>query len=123
MSDGAGEVVAVGPAVDSSVRGPRDGRVSPRLAGRSADTGGQGRVAWGHGDGWLQQYRVAPVTGLVPTPDHLTDLEAATLPCAGVTAWSACMEANIGAGDVIVTQGTGGVSLFAVQLARALGAT
>ena len=74
-------------------------------------------------DGWLQQYRVADVTGLVRTPDYLSDVEAATIPCAGVTAWSALVEANIGEGDVVVTQGTGGVSLFAVQLARALGAT
>ena len=75
------------------------------------------------GDGWLQQYRVAEVTGLVRTPEHLSDVEAATIPCAGVTAWSALVEANIGEGDVVVTQGTGGVSLFAVQLARTLGAT
>ena len=75
------------------------------------------------GDGWLQQYRVADAAGLVHTPDHLSDVEAATIPCAAVTAWSALVEANIGNGDVVVAQGTGGVSLFAVQLARALGAT
>ncbi|BAX93010.1 zinc-dependent alcohol dehydrogenase family protein [Mycobacterium shigaense] len=57
------------------------------------------------------------------TPDHLSDVEAATLPCAAVTAWSALQEAGIGGGDVVVTLGTGGVSLFTVQLAGALGAT
>jgi NADPH:quinone reductase-like Zn-dependent oxidoreductase len=74
-------------------------------------------------DGWLQQYRAADMTKLVRVPDHLSDIEAATIPCAGVTAWSALMEANIGKGDVVVSLGTGGVSLFIVQLARALGAT
>ena len=64
-----------------------------------------------------------PSPGLVRTPDYLSDVEAATIPCAGVTAWSALVEADIGEGDVVVAQGTGGVSLFAVQLARALGAT
>jgi NADPH:quinone reductase-like Zn-dependent oxidoreductase len=124
MSDGAGEVVAVGRGVDGLQVGQRvmgafhpgwfDGPPTPEvkreLPGDSCD-------------GWLQQYRVADVTGVVRTPDHLSDVEAATLPCAGVTAWSALVEADIGEGDVVVAQGTGGVSLFTVQLARALGAT
>jgi NADPH:quinone reductase-like Zn-dependent oxidoreductase len=124
MSDGAGEVVAVGPDVDGLQVGQRvmgafhpgwlDGPPTPEAK----------RVLPGDSeDGWLQQYRVAPASGLVRTPDHLTDVEAATLPCAAVTAWSALQEANIGDGDVVVTQGTGGVSLFTVKLARALGAT
>jgi NADPH:quinone reductase-like Zn-dependent oxidoreductase len=124
MSDGAGEVVAVGPGVDGLQLGDRvmatfhpswlDGPPTPEAKRElPGDTE----------DGWLQQYRVADATGLVCTPDHLSDIEAATVPCAGVTAWSALMEANIGKGDVVVTQGTGGVSLFTVQLARALGAT
>ena len=76
------------------------------------------------GDGWLQQYRVAEVTGLVRTPDHLSDVEAATIPvrrCDGVecVAW----RPTSAQGDVVVTQGTGGVSLFAVQFARTRGAT
>jgi NADPH:quinone reductase-like Zn-dependent oxidoreductase len=124
MSDGAGEVVAVGPSSDGLQVGQRvmgafhpgwpDGPPTPEvkreLPGDSCD-------------GWLQQYRVTDVAGLVRTPDHLSDVEAATIPCAGVTAWSALQEANIGEGDVVVTQGTGGVSLFAVQLAQTLGAT
>ncbi|BBZ39913.1 zinc-dependent alcohol dehydrogenase family protein [Mycobacterium conspicuum] len=124
MSDGAGQVVAVGPGVDGLRVGDRvmgafhpswpDGPPTPEA---KRDLPGDSE------DGWLQQYRVAAVTALVRTPDYLTDLEAATIPCAGVTAWSALVEANIGAGDVVVAQGTGGVSLFAVQLARALGAT
>ena len=124
MSDGAGEVVAVGPDV-------RDLRVGQRVMGAfnpgwqdGPPTPEKKRGLPGDScDGWLQQYRVADVTALVPTPEHLSDVEAATIPCAAVTAWAALTEANIGAGDVVVTQGTGGVSLFAVQLANAVGAT
>jgi NADPH:quinone reductase-like Zn-dependent oxidoreductase len=128
MSDGAGEVVAVGPGSD----GVQDGlQVGDRVMGAFHPSWLDGpptpeskrELPGDTGDGWLQQYRVADVTGLVRTPDHLSDVEAATIPCAGVTAWSALVEANIGEGDVVVTQGTGGVSLFAVQLARTLGAT
>jgi NADPH:quinone reductase-like Zn-dependent oxidoreductase len=124
MSDGAGEVVAIGPGVDVLNVGDRvmgafhpgwlDGPPTPEV---------KRELPGDSEDGWLQQYRVAAVTGLVRTPDYLSDVEAATIPCAGVTAWSALVEANIGEGDVVVAQGTGGVSLFVVQLARALGAT
>ncbi|MDT5046457.1 MAG: hypothetical protein QOG75_2310, partial [Mycobacterium sp.] len=74
-------------------------------------------------DGWLQQHVCTRADALVAAPAHLSDAEAATLPCAGTTAWSALEVAGIGEGDVVVTLGTGGVSLYAVQLARALGAT
>jgi NADPH:quinone reductase-like Zn-dependent oxidoreductase len=126
MSDGAGEVVAVGSGggmqgglhVGDRVMGAfhpgwLDGPPTPEAKRElPGDTE----------DGWLQQYRVAAATGLVRTPDYLSDVEAATIPCAGVTAWSALVEADIGEGDVVVAQGTGGVSLFAVQFARELGA-
>jgi NADPH:quinone reductase-like Zn-dependent oxidoreductase len=124
MSDGAGEVVAVGPGVDGLQVGDRVmGAFHPSWLDGPPTPEAKRELPGDTGDGWLQQYRVADVTGLVRTPDYLSDLEAATIPCAGVTAWSALVEANIGEGDVVVTQGTGGVSLFAVQLARALGAT
>jgi NADPH:quinone reductase-like Zn-dependent oxidoreductase len=74
-------------------------------------------------DGCLQQYLAVEADALVPVPAHLTDLEAATLPCAGVTAWSALRAGRLRAGHVVVAQGTGGVSLFVVQLAKAHGAT
>jgi NADPH:quinone reductase-like Zn-dependent oxidoreductase len=128
MSDGAGEVVAVGPGSD----GVQDGlQVGGRVMGAFHPSWLDGpptpeakrELPGDTGDGWLHQYRVADVTGLVRTPDYLSDVEAATIPCAGVTALSALVEANIGEGDVVVTQGTGGVSLFAVQFARTLGAT
>jgi NADPH:quinone reductase-like Zn-dependent oxidoreductase len=124
MTDGAGEVVAVGAGVTEVAIGDRvmgafhpgwfDGPPTPE---KKAEVPGDSE------DGWFQQYRVARVSGLVASPAHLNDLEAATLPCAGVTAWNALVEANIGKGDVVLTQGTGGVSLFAVQFATALGAT
>jgi NADPH:quinone reductase-like Zn-dependent oxidoreductase len=124
MSDGAGEVVAVGPGVDRLQVGQRVmGAFHPGWLDGPPTPEAKRELPGDSGDGWLQQYRVADVTGLVRTPDHLSDVEAATIPCAGVTAWSALMEADIGEGDVVVAQGTGGVSLFTVQLARALGAT
>jgi NADPH:quinone reductase-like Zn-dependent oxidoreductase len=124
MSDGAGEVVAIGPGVDGLHVGDRVmGAFHPGWLDGPPTPEAKRELPGDTEDGWLQQYRVAAVTGLVRTPDYLSDVEAATIPCAGVTAWSALEEANIGEADVIVTQGTGGVSLFAVQFARALGAT
>ncbi len=124
MSDGAGEVVAIGPGVDALNVGDRVmGAFHPGWPGGPPTPEAKRELPGDSEDGWLQQYRVAALTGLVRTPDYLSDVEAATIPCAGVTAWSALVEANIGDGDVVVAQGTGGVSLFAVQLARALGAT
>src|SRR6478735_4390829 len=60
---------------------------------------------------------------VVPSPSHLSDAQAATLPCAATTAWSSLEVGSVAAGDVVVTLGTGGVSLFAMQLAKARGAT
>jgi NADPH:quinone reductase-like Zn-dependent oxidoreductase len=71
-------------------------------------------------DGWLTEYKAVDAEALAFAPAHLSFAEAATLPCAGVTAWSAL--AGVGPGDTVLTQGTGGVSLFAVQLAKILGA-
>jgi NADPH:quinone reductase-like Zn-dependent oxidoreductase len=124
MSDGAGEVVAVGPGVDELRVGQRVmGAFHPGWLDGPPTPQAKRELPGDSGDGWLQQYRVADASGLVRTPDHLSDTEAATIPCAAVTAWSALVEANIGDGGVVVAQGTGGVSLFAVQLGRALGAT
>jgi NADPH:quinone reductase-like Zn-dependent oxidoreductase len=124
MSDGAGQVVAVGPGTDGLQVGDRVmGAFHPGWPDGPPTPEAKRELPGDSEDGWLQQYRVAAVTGLIRTPDYLSDVEAATIPCAGVTAWSALAEADIGEGDVVVAQGTGGVSLFAVQLARARGAT
>jgi NADPH:quinone reductase-like Zn-dependent oxidoreductase len=71
-------------------------------------------------DGWLTEYKVVRAEALSLAPSSLTFEEAASLPCAAVTGWSAL--AGVRAGDTVLTQGSGGVSLFALQLATLLGA-
>jgi NADPH:quinone reductase-like Zn-dependent oxidoreductase len=74
-------------------------------------------------DGTLAEYMALDENGVVKVPEHLSHVEAATLPCAAVTAWSAlATQGDVGPGDTVLVQGTGGVSLFALQLARILGA-
>jgi NADPH:quinone reductase-like Zn-dependent oxidoreductase len=74
-------------------------------------------------DGMLAERVVLSEQGVVKVPEHLSFEEAATLPCAAVTAWNALIrEARVRAGDVVVLQGTGGVSLFALQFAKLHGA-
>jgi NADPH:quinone reductase-like Zn-dependent oxidoreductase len=73
-------------------------------------------------DGVLAEYTLFDESSVVVAPAHLTDEEAATLPCAGVTAWSAVCLGNIRPGDSLVVLGTGGVSVFALQFGRFLGA-
>ena len=124
MTDGCGEVVAVAADVDDVAVGDRVVGAFHPLWLDGALTREKHRITPGDtGDGWLQQHMAYPANALVTAPAHLTDGEAATLVCAGVTAWSALRVANIKPGDVVVTQGTGGVSLYAVQLAAASGAT
>jgi NADPH:quinone reductase-like Zn-dependent oxidoreductase len=72
----------------------------------------------------LAEYVVLPQGGVVSIPGHLSYSEAATLPCAGVTAWNALENAaQVKPGDVVMIQGTGGVSIFALQFAKMVGAT
>ena len=73
-------------------------------------------------DGVFAELVVLEEGGLVRIPDHLSFEEAATLPLAGVTAWNALTTAGTGAGTTVLLQGTGGVSIFALQFARGLGA-
>ncbi|HET9086408.1 MAG TPA: NAD(P)-dependent alcohol dehydrogenase [Acidobacteriaceae bacterium] len=124
LSDGAGEVTAVGKAVTRF-------RVGDRVAGlffQNWQDGGpsssksQGALA-GDLDGMLAQYVALPERGVVHFPDHLSYQEAATLPCAGVTAWRALTVASkVQPGDTVLVQGTGGVSIFALQFAKLAGA-
>jgi NADPH:quinone reductase-like Zn-dependent oxidoreductase len=119
LSDGAGEVVEVGPGVTRFKVGDRVvNSFFPNWFGGSFNAMPEQYVA--DRDGWLAEYKVVSAEALVSTPKHLTFEEAATLPCAAVTAWSAL--SGVKAGDTVLTQGMGGVSLFAVQLAKALGA-
>ncbi|MGJ5068876.1 zinc-dependent alcohol dehydrogenase family protein [Bradyrhizobium oligotrophicum] len=74
-------------------------------------------------DGTLAEYVVLPATALVAAPAHLTSIEAATLPCAAVTAWHGLVtRGGMGKGATLLVQGTGGVALFGLQFAAALGA-
>ena len=123
MSDGAGEVVAVGSEVETVSVGDRVmGAFHPLWLGGPPTPQVKRECPGDTGDGWLQQYVSFPAQALIATPSHLSDAEAATLPCAAATAWSSLELGPVGPGDVVVTQGTGGVSLFAVQFAKALGA-
>ncbi len=124
MSDGAGEVVAVGSGVSNVVVGDRVfGAFHPGWPAGRPTPAGKKHMPGDSCDGWLQQFQPFPASALIRTPKHLSDVQAAALPCAGTTAWSALEMGHVGAGDVVVTQGTGGVSLLGLQLAKARGAT
>jgi NADPH:quinone reductase-like Zn-dependent oxidoreductase len=119
LSDAAGDVVAVGAGVTRFKTGDRViNSFFPNWFGGSFNAMPEAYVV--DRDGWLTEYKVVSVEALVSMPEHLTFEEAATLPCAAVTAWSAL--AGVKAGETVLTQGMGGVSLFAVQLAKAFGA-
>jgi NADPH:quinone reductase-like Zn-dependent oxidoreductase len=124
MTDGAGEVAAVGPDVHGLAVGDRViGAFHPTWLAGPPTPAAKRECPGDTGDGWLQQYVTFPAAALVRMPAGLSFEEASTLPCAGTTAWSSLREADLRPGDTVVTQGTGGVSILAVQLARAHGAT
>ena len=124
-SDACGEVVEIGEDVTRFKVGDRvvpiytqgwhDGMPTPEL--RTKRTLGAPLA------GVLQEYVVVPAEDAVVVPSHLTDAEAATLPIAAVTAWSALADGAVKTGDTVLIQGTGGVSLFALQFAKLAGAT
>jgi NADPH:quinone reductase-like Zn-dependent oxidoreductase len=124
MSDGAGDVVSIGSQVTNVGVGDRViGAFHPGWVDGRPTRENKREMPGDSRDGWLQQYQLFPAEALIHVPGYLTDSEAATLPCAGTTAWSALEIGHVGAGDIVVTQGTGGVSLYALQLAKARGAT
>ena len=122
-ADGAGDIVAVGPNVRRAAIGDR---VAAAMFPRWLD----GPIALeyapqigGSLDGMLTEYVALSEDGTVQIPDHLSFEEAATLPCAAVTAWNSLTGARpLRAGDVVLTLGSGGVSLFALQFAKLFGA-
>jgi NADPH:quinone reductase-like Zn-dependent oxidoreductase len=123
-SDGAGEVAAVGEGVTAVKVGQRVAGIFMQrwLDGPPTSETTPGALG-GDIDGMLAEYVVLPQTGVVTIPEHLSYSEAATLPCAGVTAWNALTNVSpVKAGDVVVIQGTGGVSVFALQFAKLMGA-
>ena len=123
-SDGAGVVEAVGPGVSRVKVGDRVAGIFMQTWLDGAISEAKSRSALGGAvDGMLVEHVVLHEDGLVSVPEHLTDEEGATLPCAAVTAWHALVRAGrVKAGDSVLIQGTGGVSLFALQFARLLGA-
>jgi NADPH:quinone reductase-like Zn-dependent oxidoreductase len=123
-SDAAGVVTAIGSEVTRFAPGDRvttlffqewhDGEIQP-ATGKSA--------LGGSIDGAFTTARCFPETGLIAAPEYLTHEQAATLPCAALTAWNALVEkGNVRAGETVLVLGTGGVSLFALQIARMHGA-
>ena len=115
LSDGAGQVAAVGTGVRDFVAGDRV---------VASFTQGDPPAALGSPlDGVLAEYALFEPKGLLRIPDHLSYEEAATLPCAGVTAWNALFYGRqLRPGETVVTLGTGGVSIFTLQLAKLAGA-
>ncbi|HUL81313.1 MAG TPA: NAD(P)-dependent alcohol dehydrogenase [Gammaproteobacteria bacterium] len=115
LSDGAGEVVAVGAGVRSLKVGDRV--VATFTQGRPPEALGSPL------DGVLCEFAAFHEDGLLKIPPHMSFEEAATLPCAGVTAWNALMYGKIlKAGETVLTLGTGGVSIVTLQLAKIAGA-
>jgi NADPH:quinone reductase-like Zn-dependent oxidoreductase len=122
-SDGAGEVVAVGEGVTAWKPGDRVAGIFMQhwLDGPLTQVRARGALG-GDIDGMLTDYIVLREAGLVAIPAHLSFQEAATLPCAAVTAWNALAAGDLKPGSTVLIQGTGGVSIFALQLARLKGA-
>jgi len=124
LCDGAGEIVAIGPGVDSRHVGQRvlaliykDWDAGPLMPTTGRSTLG------GPLDGMLREHVVLPARCVVPIPDGLSFEQAATLPCAALTAWNALFgKSGLQAGESVLTMGSGGVSLFALQMAKAAGA-
>jgi len=122
-SDGAGEIVATGPGVTRWKTGDRvvgcffrnwkGGRITPEAMASALG---------GALDGVLTEEAVLSADGIVAMPRHMTFEEAATLPCAGLTAWHCLVGGGMKAGDTVLLLGTGGVSIFGLQFAAMHGA-
>ncbi len=124
-SDAAGEVVAVGPGVSTLQPGDRVASLFFQTwqSGEIDHTVGKSALG-GSIDGVFATARILPETGLIKIPEYLSFEQAATLPCAAVTAWNGLVEkGRLRAGQTVLVLGTGGVSIFALQLAKAHGAT
>jgi NADPH:quinone reductase-like Zn-dependent oxidoreductase len=125
MSDGAGEVVAVGTGVTEFA--PGDDVVStffPTWLDGEPEIGDFHTVPGDGIDGYAREQVTMPATAFTRVPRGYSHAEAATLTCAGLTAWRALIvDGNLKPGELVLVQGTGGVSVFALQFAKAAGAT
>lgn len=124
LSDGVGEVAAVGEQVSRVQMGDRvAGIFMQKWLGGEVTPESAKSALGGAVDGMLAEYVLLHEDGLVHVPAHLSDEEAAALPCAAVTAWHALVvKGRLRAGETVLVQGTGGVSIFALQFARMMGA-
>jgi NADPH:quinone reductase-like Zn-dependent oxidoreductase len=124
MSDGAGEVIAIGEGVTAFAVGDRVmSTFFPNWPGGPVSAERTLGVPGDHIDGFAAEYVCMPVSAFTAMPQSYTFEEAATLPCAALTAWRALFVVNdIRPGTTVLTQGTGGVSVFALQMAKAAGA-
>ncbi|HSE99217.1 MAG TPA: NAD(P)-dependent alcohol dehydrogenase [Blastocatellia bacterium] len=124
VSDGAGEVAAVGEGVTRVKAGDRvAGNFSQKWIAGEPSKAKLGSSLGGPLDGMLAEYNLLREEGVVHIPAHLSYEEAATLPCAALTAWNSIIATGgMKAGDTLLVQGTGGVSIFALQLAKLAGA-
>lgn len=123
LSDGAGEVVEVGAGVSHWLPGDRVvGTFFQDWDGGGITEDVPKSAMGGAIDGVLAEYALFREKGLVRVPANLTFEEGATLPCAALTAWHALQSGNLACGQSVLTLGTGGVSLFALQFARSGGA-
>lgn len=124
LSDGAGDVLEVGPGVRAWKPGDRVvGAFFPDWLSGPPNELLMRRDIGGMEDGVACELRVFRSDALAAVPSSLSYVEAATLPCAAVTAWNAVRtHGNVGPEHAVLTQGSGGVALFALQFARAAGA-
>src|SRR6185295_2863232 len=125
FSDGAGEVTAVGSNVTRWKIGDRVCPIFTQgwIEGEPSLQKNRATLGAGALDGVLREYGAFDESGLVRIPEYLSFEEAATLPCAAVTAWDALVDSGrLKAGQTVLALGTGGVSIFALQLAKMHGA-
>ncbi len=124
LSDGAGEVVAVGSGVTRVKVGDRVcGIFMQKWIEGDLDDAKAASAMGGAVDGMLAEQVCLNAEGLIPFPAHLSFEEASTLPCAAVTAWNALfVSGGLKPGETVLVQGTGGVSIFALQFAKMAGA-
>jgi NADPH:quinone reductase-like Zn-dependent oxidoreductase len=124
LSDGAGEVTEVGPGVTRVKAGDRvAASFFPRWMGGPIRAENVQIALGGSIDGMLAEYALIEEDALIKLPDHFSFDDGATLPCAALTAWQAlAVHGQVVPGDIVLMQGTGGVSIFALQFAKLMGA-
>ena len=124
MSDGAGDVLAVGTGAPFNAGDRVVSTFFPNWPDGTPVEGGFSDVPGDGADGFARELALVPATALTRAPTGYSHTETATLTCAGLTAWRALVgEGKLKAGDTVLVQGTGGVSIFALQFAKAMGAT